>query len=668
MMPKLPLFDAFVVLIAISFLCGCGAEVPKKSPRSNAEAPTVETLASDVDLATPIAKPGGALPIVPHPQDVVDVPWLSDRRDRQLATRDSFSVFCDFKFQDMITESGITFEHASVKYASKANVAAHYDHGNGVAVADVDNDGLLDLFFSTQMGGNQLWRNKGGGKFENVTTSQLALADEVGVSASFADTDNDGDPDLYVTCVRGDGNRFFENDGAGRFVDRTPHSQLSYVGHSSSGVFFDYDRDGLLDLFLCNVGKYTQDEADENGVHPPLADAFAGHLKPNERSERSILYHNDGDNVFRDVTDDLGLVDANWAGDASPIDVNQDGWPDLFVLNMQGNDEYYENVGGKRFEKRSRQVFPKTSWGAMGVKVFDFDNDGNSDIYVTDMHSDMSKPTDRSMEKQKSVMTWPPAFLQTQGSSIFGNSFFHNQGNGQFTEISDDIGAENYWPWGLSVGDLNADGFEDVFVAASMNYPYRYCVNKVLLNSRGKTFRDSEFILGVEPRKNGRTAKAYFKLDPSGADKSHQLVKQLSITEPVEIWGALGTRSSALCDLDNDGDIDIITNEFNDSPMVLTSNLSQKKRVHWLKIRLQGTKSNRDGVGATVWVHTANKTLPRYNEGRSGYLSQSVCPLYFGLGDATMVEKVVVKWPSGGTQTFDGPIDSNQQIVLVERN
>ena len=134
------------------------------------------------------------------------------------------------------------------------------------------------------------------------------------------------------------------------------------------------------------------------------------------------------------------------------------------------------------------------------------------DIYITDMHSDMSTHIGPDKEKLKADMQWPESFLQSDGASIFGNAFFRQQKDGTFVEDSDKIGAENYWPWGLSVGDLNADGFEDAFIASSMNYPFRYGVNSLLLNDRGKQFLDSEFVGGVEPRRDGRTASFCFKL------------------------------------------------------------------------------------------------------------------------------------------------------------
>ena len=493
--------------------------------------------------------------------------WMTQRGQAQKELIDQFAVFYDFQFEDRVAEHGIRFRHWIVDDAGKYYKAVHYDHGSGVAVADVDGDGHLDIYFVSQVGENQLWRNLGNGRFTDVTgQAGVAVADSIGVSASFADTDNDGDADLYVTTVRG-GNVLFENDGHGLFRDISAESGVDYVGHSSSAVFFDFNADGRLDLFLCNVGKYTTDElAVANSQLPDVPyqyyvgykDAFAGHLKP-QRHEPSRLYQNVGENRFVDVTESMGLTDDSWTGAASPLDANRDGWPDLYVLDMQGHDEYFENDGGKRFIKKSREIFPKTSWGAMGVKVFDFDNDGQMDIFVTDMHSDMAEDIGPADEKLKSaaMIYQPESLLQSGGNSIFGNTFFKSDGQGGFTEISDEIGAENYWPWGLSVGDLNADGFDDAFVASSMNYPFRYGVNSVLLNDGGRTFVDAEFVLGVEPRRDSRTHVPWFELDCGGGDAGHQ--KCNGKNGQTTVWGALGTRSSVLFDLDNDGDLDIVT-------------------------------------------------------------------------------------------------------------
>ncbi len=602
--------------------------------------------------------------IIAAPETVLSPPWLDDRRQRQLETKDSFGVFHDFQFSDVIEKSGIRFLHRCADDSGKHWKPVHYDHGNGIAAADIDGDGLHDLYFTNQIGSNELYRNLGRGKFEDITEKAgVGLAERTSVTASFADIDNDGDPDLFVTTVRS-GNALFENQGKGRFEDITGKSGLGYSGHSSAGVFFDYDRDGLLDLFLANVGVYTTDEIGRGGYFIGVDDAFGGHLRP-ERTERSRIYRNLGEHRFEDVSEKLGLLDEGWSGDAAPIDINGDSWPDLYVLNMQGNDEYYENVEGKRFVRKSRELFPRTPWGSMGIQVFDFNNDGRLDVFITDMHSDMSEDIPPLFEKLKSQMKWTEARLVIpEEQSIYGNAFYINEGNGRFREVSDEIGAENYWPWGLSTGDLNADGYSDAFIASSMNFPFRYGVNSVLLNDRGKTFRDSEFILGVEPRLGSRTAGPWFVLNCDGEDKEHSGCE--GKTGRFEVWAALGSRASVLLDLEGDGDLDIVTSEFNSRPIVLVSNLTERKEIRYLKIRPIGTSSNRSGLGARVTVETGAHSYTKVHDGQSGYLSQSLIPLYFGLDGADSVDRIEVAWPSGKKQVVPGPIPTNQQIEVKE--
>jgi hypothetical protein len=599
-----------------------------------------------------------------YPDNDEGVAALPARKAAQLATASQFGVFHGFQFTDRLPESGITFRNVAVDDSGREYKAVHYDHGNGLAVADVDGDGKLDLYFITQLGESQLWKNLGNGKFSNITAEAgVALKDQIGITASFADVENDGDADLYVTTVR-KGNHLFLNDGKGKFQDVSKEAGLDYVGHSSGAVFFDYDRDGLLDVYLTNIGRYTTDETGRGGYFVGYTDAFSGHLKP-ERTELSILYRNLGNHRFQDVTKQVRLPDEGWAGDATIVDFNEDGWPDLYVPNMQGDNHYFENVQGKRFEDKTTQHFPKTPWGAMGVKFFDYDNDGRPDLYLTDMHSDMSQIVTVDREKLKSDMQWPDPFLQGGANNIFGNALYHNLGGGKFEEVSDPMGVENYWPWGFSSGDLNADGFQDLFVTASMNFPFRYAVNSLFLNDRGKVFRDSEFILGVEPRRDGRTHAFLTEMDCNGVDKPK--TPCAGKTGKVKIMSTLGSRSSAILDLEGDGDLDIVTNDLNSEPMVLVSNLSEKKKdLRWLKVKLRGTESNRDAIGARVRVKAGGQIWTQWNDGKSGYLSQSQMPLYFGLGDAAKVDSVEVLWPSGKTQTVQNP-KVGSQIEVVEK-
>jgi enediyne biosynthesis protein E4 len=611
---------------------------------------------------------------VPSPDFGADTLVL--RKAAQLATEKQFKVFYGFKFTDELKASGITFHYHAVADELQNWKPTHYDHGSAVAVADVDGDGLYDILFLNQIGGNELWKNLGHGKFKNITEEAgIALPGLVSVGAAFGDIENDGTQDLVITTVLG-GVFLFKNDGHGHFKDITAESGINVVAHSSGALFFDYDNDGLVDLLICNVGKYTTNEKWPDGSYIGLADAFTGHLHPN-RFEHAVLYKNLGHGKFRDVTAEVGLEMNSWSGDATFANLKGDRYPDLYFPNMQGNNHFFENEGGKKFVDKTDQYFPKTPWGAMGVKFFDFDNDGLMDLLVTDMHSDMSQEVGPDREKLKSDMRYPGSFLQGAmpqdkyvaggEKSIFGNAFYHNLGNGKFEEISDRLGLETYWPWGVSVGDVNSDGWDDVFVTAGMGFPFRYGINSMLLNNRGQGFLDSEFILGIEPRRDNRTHTFWFSLDCTEARGGQAADACAGHTSgKVSVMGTLSSRSSVIFDLDNDGDLDIVTNDYNSEPMVLISNLAQVKQIHWLQVVLQGTQSNRNGLGATVRVKAGSRTFTKYNDGKSGYLAQSVLPLYFGLGEATKIDRVEIDWPSGRKQVLTKDLPINQTLKITE--
>ncbi len=600
---------------------------------------------------------------VKHPDPDVGVDSMAERARAQLEAARGLQVFHGFRFEDRVEASGITFLHRAVDDVKKHYRPVHYDHGNGLAAADVDGDGRPDLYFVNQVGKSGLWKNLGGGAFRDVTDEAgVGLPDRIGVTASFGDVDNDGDPDLFVTTVRG-GNALFENDGRGRFRDITREAGVALVAHSSGAVFLDYDNDGRADLLVCNVGRYTSDAKGPDGAYRGLEDAFSGHLHPG-RAEFPALYRNLGGNRFRELSAEAGLRPRAWCGDASFADVNGDGRVDLYLLNMQGDDHYFENAGDRGFVDKTAEVFPKTPWGSMGIKFFDFDNDGLLDLFLTDMHSDMSEEIGPEREKLKSRMRWPADYLQDGSRSIFGNAFYRNLGGGRFEEVSDRLGAENYWPWGLSVGDLNADGWDDAFITSGMGFPFRYGVNTLLLNDRGRAFADAEFVLGVEPRRQGRTHTAWFDLDCASEDKAAPQCG--GRTGPVTVMTPLSSRASVMLDVEGDGDLDIVTNELNDGPMVLVSDLSERKRLHWLKVVLVGTASNRNGLGAVVRVRSGDRTFTKSCDGKSGYLSQSVLPLYFGLGDAAGVDRVEVDWPSGRKQVLTKGLRADDTLRITE--
>jgi len=320
----------------------------------------------------------------------------------------------------------------------------------------------------------------------------------------------------------------------------------------------------------------------------------------------------------------------------------------------------------------------------MGAKVFDADGDGRLDLFITSMHPDMwvdLRAGDWAGESRKDDPAQMPGQMirEPQSSLIFGNALLENRGSGRFDEVSDTAGVETYWPWGPSVDDLNADGWDDIFIAAGMNFPHRYGINSVLLNEAGRNFLPAEFLVGVEPRPNGATEQVWFTLGCGGADRGSVMCAACS--EPggaalgcrreggghVSVMGSLGTRAAVILDLDGDGDLDIVTNEFNAPPQVLLSDLAQRRRVNFLEVRLRGTRSNREGLGAHVTVVLPDgRRILKAMDGKSGYLSQSELPLYFGLGEADHAASVEVRWPSGRRQTVAGPVAGGRTIDVVE--
>ena len=443
-------------------------------------------------------------------------------------------------------------------------------------------------------------------------TAGVAIGDRVSVGATFADYDNDGFADLFVTSTRG-GNVLFHNRGDGTFANVTAAAGVSHVGHSQTPVFFDYDDDGDLDLFLTNTAHWTKDVVDfANGNYYEGKESLADLMM--SPKETNILYRNNGDGSFTDVT---------------------------------------------------AATLVRTPHGAIGSKVFDYDGDGRLDLFVVDMHSDMWTGIDsqeRSREAAKQYQTRRfltssgptvdesvPGFIESQRNEfakhgedydamLFGNALYRNLGGGKFTETAVAAGLETFWPWGIATGDYDNDGDEDVFITAGMGYPFYYWPNSLMMNNGDGTFRDRAATLGVEP--------------PAGG--SH-LATTISGRQ-----AARSSRSAAVADFDGDGRLEIVTNNFNDRPYLFANRFPRR---NYVALRLTGTKSNRDAIGALARLWAGNTVMVRQVNPAGGYLAQSSKVLHFGLGDRTSVDSIEIRWPRGTVQTVKNPaIDTLHQI------
>ncbi|MCI0379010.1 MAG: CRTAC1 family protein, partial [Gemmataceae bacterium] len=460
------------------------------------------------------------------------------------------------------------------------------------------------------------------------------------VAATFADYDNDGKRDLFVTSTRG-GNVLFRNLGGGKFEDVTKEAGLHHVAHSQSAVFFDYDMDGFLDLFLTNTAAWTTETYDERS-HYYLGKGGDGFGQVvHSTKETNVLYRNDGKGKFLDVTKKAGLEGRGWSGDAVAFDFDGDGRPDLLVTCMFGRSQLYRNNPDGTFTDVTLKVLGRTPWGGLGARVMDFNNDGKLDLFIVDMHSDMWMGADfkhaslelarkhervkfryyngPNAEKQPFLIEEEKELGRQIGFAhdevLFGNAFFRNEGGGEYSEVSEQAGLETFWPWGIAAGDFDNDGYIDAFLPSGMGYPFYYWPNYLMMNHGNGRFRDRATEFGIEPPARG-------------------------IYLPKKIAGKQAARSSRAAvtgDFDGDGRLEIVVNNFNDQPYFFKNQFPKKDYV---ALRLQGTKSNRDAIGAVVRLHQGKTIQTRQVLGACGYLSQSSQTLHFGLGDNAAIDRV----------------------------
>ncbi len=568
------------------------------------------------------------------------------------------------QFEDRAVEAGITFRMNFLPNEQGEKFKINlYDHGCGVVVGDYDGDGHDDLYFLNQLSPNALFKNKGDGTFVDVTKQAgVGVGDRICVAGTFADYDNDDDQDLFVTSTRG-GNILFENQGGGIFKDVTQRAGLELIAHSSTASFVDLDHDGDLDLIVTNTAQWTFGELDSDGkYYPGIASYDDLVISPKEFNN---IYKNNGDGTFADITETSGLKGQGWGGDVAVFDFDADGRIDVLITNMFGASQLYKNLGDLTFRDVTKEALERISWGAIGAKVLDFNNDGKLDLFISDMHSDMWPPpnmpdvlkyaTQNAKVKYPRVTGAGAKLLGKQADAmearfvdrlqvryddvVFGNSLFKNLGSGRMEEMSDRAGLETWWPWAIAVGDLDGDGSEDIFLASGMGYPFSYWHNHLMMNNRDETFSERSTELGIEPPRGGTLQR-----DQIGGERA-----------------ARSSRCAATADFDGDGRLEIVTNNFNDRPYYFRNKLTPQ---NYVAFKLAGTRSNHDAVGAVARVFVGDQILTRQVNPAGGYLSQSSKTLHFGLGPRDHIDRVEITWPSGTVQKLDSPkLNAVHQIV-----
>jgi hypothetical protein len=523
----------------------------------------------------------------------------------------------------------------------------------GISAVDVDNDGFYDLFIPDGVE-SKLLRNKGDGTFEDIT-AKAGLSGLDGVSVGvFADYDNDGFKDLFVSRTFKH-NQLFHNNGDGTFTDVTAKSGIGDDCCTTVASWGDYDNDGRLDLF---VGRYL----DPRAKIPTTFYARNG--------EGDKLYHNNGDGTFTDVTAKAGVGDTGLCLGSVWGDYDDDGYLDLYVVNDFGRKTLYHNNRDGTFTDVTVKSGTLDYGAGMSASFGDYDNDGKLDIYVANIRSEHAWFADSPTVARYMVNTvrqnvWytdMPLYFQIFRQSGFGfpavfrqmasgNTLMRNRGDGTFEDVTWAANANPVgWYWGSGFADFNNDGWLDIYSTDGWVY-----------NDRGNDI-ELDFLNGVVSNMPEYKKGTYF--DPKwfggrswhGYERNRQLRNNGDGTF-LEMARAAGTdlltnsRGIAIADFWNRGLLDIAVAASADRHALLKNELTTPR--HWLGIELVGTKSNRDAVGARIFARVGKMRQMREIALGDGYGSQNSLRQYFGLGDATVVDELVVRWPATSvTQTF----------------
>jgi hypothetical protein len=522
----------------------------------------------------------------------------------------------------------------------------------GITAVDYDNDGFYDLFVPDGVE-SRLLRNRTDGTFEDTTT-RAGLGGLDGVSvAVFADYDNDGHKDAFVSRTF-EPNQLFHNNGDGTFTDVTKRSGLNADCCTTVASWADYNNDGLLDLYL---GRYL----DPRTKIPTTF--YARNGEPNQ------LYRNDGDGTFTNVTAQAGVGDTGLCLASVWGDYDDDGFPDLYVVNDFGRATLYHNEGNGTFADTTVRSGTLAYGAGMNASIGDYDNDGRLDLYTTDIRSEHAWFAESPTVWRYMLNSWRqgvwmsdmPLYFEMFRQSGFGfvdvfqqmasgNHLLRNRGDGTFEEVSFETGANPHgWFWGASIADFDNDGWPDIYAANGWVYNDRDTeieldfLNNVV--SRQDEYKTGKFF---DPKYFGR-------LSWHGWERNRHLRSNrdgtfTEIGRPAGTDLLLNSRGIAVADYWNRGVLDIAVAASSDRHALLKNTGSSGR---WLEVELVGASSNRDGVGARVVAVVGGTRLTREVILGDGYGSQNSLRQHFGLGEVTSVDELTVRWPrSGTTQTF----------------
>ena len=581
-------------------------------------------------------------------------------------SRSASPIFADITVQALAGNVSYSSQllHGADYWRTVLDVACGIDiYGhNGVSVGDIDDDGFDDLYVCQPAGlPNRLYRNRGDGRFEDITESSGVGVLENTACALFADFDNDGRQDLIV--VRTNGPLLFVNQGDGKFHQRPDAFQFAQApqGTFTGAAVADYDRDGWLDVYFCLYIYYQG--ADQYRYPSPYYDAQNG--PPN------FLMRNQRNGTFRDVTAEAGLNQNNtrYSFCCGWSDYNRDGWPDLYVVNDFGRKNFYRNNGDGTFTDVAPQAGVEDVGAGMSVCWLDYDDDGAEDLYVADMWSAAGTRISTQAVFQKDA---PEEIRALYRKHARGNSLLHATGKGTFQDTGAAAGVEmGRWAWSSDAWDFDHDGFPDLYIANGMvSGPSRDELNsffwrQVVANSPVEAKPAQSY------EKGWNAINELIRSDGtwSGYERNVFYTNNRDGTFS-DVSGAVGMdfledgRAFALADFNHDGRLEVFLKNRNSPQLRLLQNVMSNLAPS-IVFRLRGSKSNRDAIGAVITVETTAGRQTRMLQAGSGFLSQHSKEVFFGLGDAKGTVRASIRWPNGLVQELrDLPL--NHRVWVQE--
>jgi enediyne biosynthesis protein E4 len=563
------------------------------------------------------------------------------------------------------TESGISFSNEINEDFSYNILTFEYLYnGGGVAIGDINNDGLQDIYFSGTFVSNKLYLNKGNLKFEDITDKAGVNAnDGFKTGVTMADINADGWLDIFVcrTSKADDGkkdNQVYINNGDLTFTESAAKLGLKDNSNSNHANFFDYDLDGDLDLYLLNHRLGFKD-----AVRLRLAQNKEGNLSrqtdPMTPFESDRLYRNDN-GKFTDVSKAAGIENSAFGLSATISDINNDGYPDIYVANDYIEPDYvYINNGNGTFTDKYPDYIRHSSQNSMGSDLSDFNNDGLLDIIVLDMIADDDVRYKQLMNIMQ-LERYETLVKYGYGHQVARNVVQLNNGNGTFSEMGQLAGVSNTdWSWGAFFADFDNDGYKDIYIGNG----YKRDVTDMDYMTYT---RDSIEKTGGVTQKRFPDINQFLDLIPSTKLQNYMFRNNgdLTFENVSDKWGLTQktfSNGTAYADLDNDGDLDLVTNNIEDPAFIYENKTSGN---NYLQVSFEGSKNNKLGIGTKVTLHMSDGSM-QYQEMTTnrGFFSASQAILHFGLGNKNTVEKLTVQWLDGKTQVIENP-KSNQHLIL----